>query len=105
MKTLMLCGVVSLLTAHLSAAPLVKDGQALGEFIVSADGAAAETFAAKDVCDWIEKITGARVVERRRRAEPERPTVPAPTRRHTSQPRGWQIGPPRVKPEFHFLEL
>jgi len=43
----------------LSAAPLVQDGKAVGEFVLPDPAAGAETFAANDVRDWIGKITGA----------------------------------------------
>jgi hypothetical protein len=43
------------------AAPLVRDGKPLGEFVLAESPAGAETFAANDVRDWIRKITGAEV--------------------------------------------
>jgi hypothetical protein len=46
---------------HVSAAPLVKDGSPAGEFVLAKSPAGAESFAANDVRDWIEKITGAAV--------------------------------------------
>jgi len=61
MKTLLyiLSGLICPLA--LTAAPLVKDGVPLGEFVVADDAPQAAKFATDDVCDWIEKITGARV--------------------------------------------
>ncbi|QEG42594.1 DUF4838 domain-containing protein [Roseimaritima ulvae] len=44
-----------------SASPLVKDGKPIGEFVLPAEATGAESFAANDVCGWIQKITGAEV--------------------------------------------
>jgi hypothetical protein len=40
---------------------LVKDGQAVGEFVVAEDISQAETFGVTDIRRWIKKITGAEV--------------------------------------------
>ena len=61
MKTVVLITAILLQAAVAAAAPLVKDGKPLGEFIVAKNAPQADHYATKDVCDWIEKITGARV--------------------------------------------
>jgi len=43
------------------AAPLVENGTPVGEFVLPDPPAQAEVFAANDVRDWIEKITGAQI--------------------------------------------
>lgn len=57
----LLSGLLAFLAMQASAMPLVKEGKPVGEFVLPEPPAGAEVFAANDVRDWIEKITGAEV--------------------------------------------
>ncbi|MGB2820176.1 MAG: DUF4838 domain-containing protein, partial [Phycisphaerae bacterium] len=62
MKTsTLVLGSICLLAMPVWAASLVESGKPTGEFVVRNAPAPAESFAAKDVCHWIERITGAKV--------------------------------------------
>ncbi len=61
MRALTLFAFSYLTLAQISATPLVKNGKPVGEFVIAPNDSQAETFATTDVCDWIEKITGARI--------------------------------------------
>ena len=62
MKTsTLLVGFLCLAAMPTWAAPFVKNGEPVGEFIVGNSPEPAELFGTKDVCHWIEQITGAKV--------------------------------------------
>ncbi|MGB2819750.1 MAG: DUF4838 domain-containing protein [Phycisphaerae bacterium] len=54
-------GLICLAAIPVSAAPLVTHGEPVGEFILRHPCEPAESFGARDVCEWIEGITGAKV--------------------------------------------
>jgi len=54
-------GLILLWTAVASAGQFVQNGRPEGEFVLAADAPQAERFAVDDVCNWLEKITGARL--------------------------------------------
>ena len=54
-------GLICLAAAPVGAAPLVIGGKPVGEFVLKSPAEPAESFGARDVCGWIEKITGANV--------------------------------------------
>ena len=62
MKTnALLFGLICLGAMPVWAAPLVKQGEPVGEFVLRDPPEPAESFGTRDVCGWIEKITGATV--------------------------------------------
>jgi hypothetical protein len=60
-KHFLVFGLLCLWATRVPAASLVEGGKPVGEFVLPDPAAGAEVFAANDVCNWIEEITGAQV--------------------------------------------